>query len=245
MEINKLFAFNGRYLVTPWGDIYSVNYRNTGRRKKIKQWKGNHGYMLCCIDGKDTLAHRFIAETLIPNPDNKPEIDHINGIRDDNRVENLRWVTSSENNLNPITRKRMSESLTNGSNSKKVYQYSLSGEFIQEWPSTKEVQRQLGCNSSQIIGCALHRAKSAYGFQWSYEKKNHIGPKKRKQGLLNNPKTSKKVYQYSTDGLLVREWLSSMEVQRELGFKQPLISACCRGKLKQAYGFIWSYSPLS
>lgn len=47
----------------------------------------------------------------IPNPENKPEIDHINTIRDDNRVENLRWVTHKENSNNPITLKRSSESM--------------------------------------------------------------------------------------------------------------------------------------
>lgn len=55
------------------------------------------------------LLHRAVAELFIPNPENKPCIDHINGNKHDNRVCNLRWVTHSENMLNPITRKRNSE----------------------------------------------------------------------------------------------------------------------------------------
>lgn len=51
---------------------------------------------------------KIIAQEWIPNPDNKPELDHINTVRDDDRVCNLRWVTSKENKANPLTRKNMS-----------------------------------------------------------------------------------------------------------------------------------------
>lgn len=55
--------------------------------------------------------HRAVAELFIPNPDNKPCIDHINTDKLDNRTDNLRWVTVSENGLNPLTRKKLSNSL--------------------------------------------------------------------------------------------------------------------------------------
>lgn len=54
-------------------------------------------------------VHRAVAELFIPNPENKPCVDHINTNKYDNRKENLRWVTYSENMLNPITRKHNSE----------------------------------------------------------------------------------------------------------------------------------------
>ena len=56
------------------------------------------------------FIHRAVAELFIPNPENKPFIDHINTIKTDNRVCNLRWVTQAENNRNPLTRKHNSES---------------------------------------------------------------------------------------------------------------------------------------
>lgn len=59
---------------------------------------------------------------------------------------------------------------------------------------------------------------------------------------LKNGKTSKKVLQLSLDGDLIREWPSAMEIQRQLGFHQSAVSACCQGKLKSAYGFKWCYA---
>ena len=70
---------------------------------------------------KRIVLHRLIAEVFIPNPDNKPEIDHINAIPDDNRVENLRWVTHTENMNNPITLKRKSLSAMNNNHRNKQY----------------------------------------------------------------------------------------------------------------------------
>lgn len=56
------------------------------------------------------FIHRGVAELFVPNPENKPEVDHIDGNQHNNMATNLRWVTSSENKKNPITRKRNSDS---------------------------------------------------------------------------------------------------------------------------------------
>lgn len=58
-------------------------------------------------------------------------------------------------------------------------------------------------------------------------------------------RTSKTVYQYTLDGLLVKSYPSANEAKRRTGYNQGLISACCNGKLKHAYGFIWSYIPIN
>jgi hypothetical protein len=65
-------------------------------------------------------VHRAVAELYIPNPENKPCIDHINGDRLDNRLENLRWVTYKENNNNPITKERQKKAIKEAMNRPEV-----------------------------------------------------------------------------------------------------------------------------
>jgi hypothetical protein len=85
-----------------WSPIldYEVNEEGEVRRGG-KILKGNiqpNGYMR--VGKKNHSIHRLIAECFLPNPENKPEVDHINGIRHDNRLCNLRWATRSENSVN-------------------------------------------------------------------------------------------------------------------------------------------------
>lgn len=87
------------YLISNTGQVYSLK-----RRKYLSACVDNHGY-LCVTLCKNNHAstkniHRLLAEAFILNPDNKPCVDHINRNRLDNRLENLRWVTYSENNTN-------------------------------------------------------------------------------------------------------------------------------------------------
>lgn len=76
-------------------------------------------------------VHRLVAMAFIDNPDNKPEVDHINRIRDDNRVINLRWVTKIENANNQLTKERMIGINSNGL----CYVYDYKAQFIGEFPS--------------------------------------------------------------------------------------------------------------
>lgn len=112
--------YEGLYQASNYGRIRSldclVRCRNNHFRKKqgkiLHPTPYKNGYLSVCIskDGriKRTSVHRLVAKAFIPNPLNKPCIDHINANITDNNVNNLRWVTHSENNMNPIHRKRTS-----------------------------------------------------------------------------------------------------------------------------------------
>ena len=96
------------YEINELGEIYSYK-----TNKILSGSILNTGYRMVrlTINGqkKSYAVHRLVAEAFIPNPENKPCVDHINTIREDNRVENLRWVTKEENNNNPLTKKKYSK----------------------------------------------------------------------------------------------------------------------------------------
>lgn len=115
--------YEGLYQVSNLGRVKSLQRLDSkGRKVNLsirKQTVGNVGYPVVSLYSKEGgkensqlfCIHRLVAETFIPNPENKPCIDHINTIKTDNRVENLRWVTYVENNNNPITKRGMSQTL--------------------------------------------------------------------------------------------------------------------------------------
>ena len=141
------------------------------RQECIKQSRiDSNGYYVVtlCKDRKSvsTYIHRLLAEAFIPNPDNKPCIDHINTITTDNSLENLRWVTAEENSNNCLTLKHFKEDANKKTSIKRrllsrkrnktktgpktVYQYTTLGEFTNEYFSMAEAAHSVQCSTSYI-----------------------------------------------------------------------------------------------
>ena len=108
-EIWKTIEDYPNYMVSNMGRVKRLVGFKCNVERFLTGQKDKDGYILLCLskDGsiKRYRVHRLVAEAFVPNPDNKPEIDHINTDRSDNRAENLRWATRKENANNPITRK--------------------------------------------------------------------------------------------------------------------------------------------
>lgn len=120
----------------------------------------------------------------------------------------------------------------NNANSKKVYQYTLEGEFVCEWVSASEVGRQLKCTSGLIADCCNAKRNLALGYQWSYQKVNNLGkiiPKIRK------------INQYTLDKKFVKTWNSATEIKNTLGYHNGKIAECCKREISTYKDFIWIY----
>ena len=153
--------YEGLYQISNKGHVKSL-YK--GSERILKLWDNGRGYLRVQLTKENTSkhirVHRLVARAFIPNPYNLPEINHIDENKKNNSVENLEWC-DRRYNVNYGTR--------NERVSRKILQYSKSGEFIREWQGAREVERVLGIANSHIIDCCKGRYKSAYGFIWKYK----------------------------------------------------------------------------
>ena len=178
--------YEGLYKVSNLGRILSLNYRNTGRAELMTPVEDKKGYFQVNLskngEYKTCKVHRLIAETFLPNPENKPCINHkiqgkkgkkINMVffNEDGTIDKKRttieWVTYKENNDYGTHNERIAKANTNGIRSKRVLQLSLSGELIKEWPSVSECGRN-GFNHGNVCQCCNGKKPHYKGFLWMY-----------------------------------------------------------------------------
>ena len=128
-----------------------------------------------------------------------------------------------------------------------VYQYDLNGNFLAEYPSMMEAERQTGINNSAICACCKGTHNYTKNFIWSYEKHEKIDsvdPKQLRYELITKNQ-EKNVYQYDLNGNFIQSYKSLAEASKITNIDFKLISKCCLDdKIRQAYGYIWSYTYL-
>ena len=173
IEIWKPVAgYEGLYKVSNLGKVKAIKWHRGNEEKEIKPYTTYKGYLrlrLCKNGkGKQFQIHRLVAEAFIPNPENKPYIDHINTDRTDNRVENLRWVTNKENCNNPISKQNYSKS-NKDKTAVSILQFDKNMKFIKKWESMTDAETTLGIKSRLSDYCSeKYGRKTAGGFIWRY-----------------------------------------------------------------------------
>lgn len=178
-------GFETLYKVSNFGRIRSCDrvyeqnrpYRNQrkiiGKILKLQIKRGYPSVILIKNNIKYTrLVHRIVALAFIPNPSKKPQIDHINTIRTDNRVENLRWCTASENSNNPLTRKNKSMALT-GRTGLRGAEHPESKEVIclntgNHYPNSMEAGRELNISGPGIRRVCRGERKTYKGMKFAF-----------------------------------------------------------------------------
>ena len=231
-----VLGYEGIYEVSDFGDVRSLKFEKVKYMKKAKSSKG-YEYLILWSKGKQKLylVHRLVWEAFRgPIPDGY-EIDHINTVRDDNRLANLRCVTPKENNHNPITRERHLESMRKLAES-------------EEWCNNHlESMRKLAESEQWRNNVRDANRRKAKDPKWL--KRNLEAARKRSKNpewIENHREASRKalakpVLQLDKDtGEVIREWECARDAERELGISNH-ISACCNGKKKSTGGFRWRF----
>lgn len=173
-------GFEGYYQVSNLGRVRSLDrvvkqFNGKGIAKKktkgrvLTTTKQTQGYSQIglCKDGtqKSYRLNRLVANAFIPNPENKPEVNHIDGNKDNNRVDNLEWATSAENKQH---------SLKTGlakPYKRPIQQLDDDGNVLAEFESIEQVYKTFGYSKGNIcMACkGLKGGGKAYGYYWRYK----------------------------------------------------------------------------
>ena len=273
-----------RYLVSNYGDIIRkerVFIDKAGKHQHYYErvfWSeeqskagGSHGddYLQLNIDGNKRYAHRLAAQAFIPNPNNKPEVNHLDGntynnycgCKENNYEDsNLEWATTKENMehasrtglINRDSEKRKIQCAKNREKvdydklSRKVVQINPeTGDMIKIYPSIMEASREMDVCNSTIQSVASHDGyhKTAKGFGWVYL--DEYDPNKDNRIIVDRGSGNRMaIRQLSIDGKIIREYKSPMEAERlnrEQNFNNKYIRDCCHGKRKTHKWYMWEF----
>ena len=182
MELYKdILGCEGIYQVSNLGNVKRLVGYQCKAERILKPIDNGFGYLSVSlsINGKvaQLYVHRLVATAFILNVSSNPkvnQVNHINGIKNDNHFENLEWVTSSENHRHKYDVLKQKGANTGrlgalSGRSKPVIMFDLGGSKIKEYPGVMEAMRKTGVHESNIRCCIYGKSNTAGGYVWKYK----------------------------------------------------------------------------
>lgn len=209
--------------------------KNTNNYMMKLQIQQGYYHVTLQIEGKAKRfrVHRLVAEAFIPNPENKPYVNHIDGNRQNNKAENLEWVTPAENTRHAIT-----TGLMLPTRERAVVQFDLDGNKITEYISVSEAARQTNSRIEKICACCQRQREQHNGYQWRY--KNECGEKLQK--VKEYITKAKKVAQINPqNNEVIATYDSICQAAKAVGGTQSAITHVIKGdkQTKTHKGYGW------
>ena len=182
-------GYENLYQVSNYGNVKSLdryiknkNGKMQFYNEKILRPNDSKGYLKVTLSKNNRQRtfriHVLVAKTFISNPENKPEVNHKDGNKHNNHIDNLEWNTRRENEIHAYQNglakpsKKQKEAVAKYAKenySKKIIQYDLNGNFIKEWNSMADIWRELGIRASLICRCCKGLRTHTYGYIWKYK----------------------------------------------------------------------------
>lgn len=229
-------GYEGRYKVSNKGRVKSLI-----SGKILKNQSDKYGYQYVKLSNgkrgsyKHMSIHRLVALAFIPNPENKPEVNHKDGNKRNNYVDNLEWVTPKEN-VEHAYRNNLRNNdtlIANGmKNAKEIYQIDKDGNILNVWKSAKEASRVLGFDQTAILRCCkLEKYKTYKGYKWRF--KDNLHEEFKTKGRKSKPVA---ITDLET-GEIIKKFNSAKDLSNYLSVNRNSVYRVLNGNKKSIKGY--------